>query len=141
MVGIDQARAEICPQGWEPATTNLNPFGGTKQLMTKPTYPGQSGNLNATPSEVSPTRSPLGGYPPNPADAANVNENIGRGQPATADYFSNALQLMIPCHLCGRAYSDTPGMGGPSIQEHIQQHDESPHMREGSDFGNDGYEA
>jgi hypothetical protein len=54
------------------------------------------------------------------------------------------VSVMSPCHLCGRAFSDTPGIGGiggPTIYEHIQSHNESPYLREGSDFGDKDYEA
>jgi hypothetical protein len=100
-------------------------------------------NINATPSEVtvgSSIESPPG-YPKNPAQAPNQDENVGRGIPRVPDYYSIGLTLMSPCHLCGRAFSETPGIGGPSIQEHIQSHNESPYMREGSDFGDNDYEV
>jgi hypothetical protein len=104
-------------------------------------------NFLANPSDVSDvgssTQSPGGGYPENPSDAARTNDDIAKGLPSTSDFFSNGVQLMSPCHLCGRAFSDTPGMGigGPSIQEHIQSHNESPFMREGSDFSDNDYEV
>jgi len=119
--------------------------------MTLPKYPGTpnalpdhpNANLLANPSEVTPgssVESPGSGYPDNPAQAPNQSEKIGRGIPATPEYFAQGVQLMSPCHLCGRAYPDTPGMGGiggPTIYEHIQSDNENPYMREGSDFGSD----
>lgn len=122
MVGSAQGRTEIHSEGWEPATPYLNPFGGTKRLMTKRTYPGQPGNLNATPSEVSPTlgsstQAPGGGYPSNPMDAARTNDNIAKGIPATPDYFAMGIEIMAPCPLgCGVAVSER------TVGEHIQDH-------------------
>lgn len=103
------------------------------------TYPGQPGNLNVTPSEVSAgssIESPGNGYPSNPAQAPNQSENVGRGMPQTPDYYSLGISLMEPCYVCGRAFPPAPTGTLPSIGEHMQEHNESPVFDEGSDFGN-----
>lgn len=101
-------------------------------------------NLLANPSPVSPvgssTQSPGGGYPPNPMDALNVNDNIARGQPATSDYFSQGIVLMVVCPNsgCGRAVD--PNELGAHIQQHAAEADRSA-MGRGGNFGNDDYEV
>jgi hypothetical protein len=110
-----------------------DPFGGTNNLMaTKPTYPGQPGNINATPSAVSPggssISSPGGGYPQNPAQAPDQNSKVGAGIPQSPDYYSLGIEVLAVCPVgCGRAVS------ADDLGAHVQSHAASAYFKQADD--------
>ena len=111
--------------------------------MTIPQYPTSPStlppnqNIIANPSSVTPgssTEAPPS-YPDNPMDAARTNDDIARGRPATPDYFSQGVVLMVVCPTpsCGRAIN--PAELGLHVQQHAAEADRSA-LGRGGDFGN-----
>jgi hypothetical protein len=99
-------------------------------------------NINATPSEVSPTvgstQAPPG-YPKNAGEAPSINQTVGRGIPQTPDFYSLGIEVLAVCPLgCGRAVSEADL--GEHLQDHAVSADQAALGRGTSDFGKN-YEA